>query len=955
MKIFEHGCCVPLLVEAEAYEGVKRIAAKVAEDLHLVSGGQVRIVEKAEPNQKELVLFATSGRSRILKELDRTGSISLREISDKREVYAVRLLEGKKCLGDLEEYAAVERALVIYGSDKRGTIYGMFHLSELAGVSPLLFWGDAKPKPRETLELDARAEMISREPSVRYRGFFINDEWPCFGNWTFHHYGGFTAQMYDRVFELLLRLKGNYLWPAMWTSSFALDGPGEKNEELADLYGVIMGNSHHEPCLRAGEEWDIYRGEDTIYGNAWNYVKNKEGLLRYWEDGLKRSGKYEHIITVGMRGERDSIMEGPRTLEEHIGLLKDIITNQKRLIKKWVKNQDTPMLLAVYKEVERYFYGTKEIPGLKEWEGLSDVILMFCEDNFGHMRYLPDETMQDHAGGLGMYYHLDYHGSPVSYEWINSTPLSLIWEQMTAAYEHGIRDVWMVNVGDLKGNEFPLSYFMELAYDYETWGSMAPNKTGEFTEKWMEAQFGGRITKAQRCELCDVLTKGTALIGRRRPEALRPDTYHPIHYREADRVLEETKDILKKLKSLERELAQSCLPAFYSMVYDPLKKGMNLIQMQIYAGKNAHYARQGKKIANVYGEKLAACIVKDRSLTKQSMERQNGKWYGMGTGSHVGFCKWNEDGCRYPVRMYVEPFERPRLVVSRADGEQVLVKNYGECESMEIRDFLDADVREVQVEIANDGEGSFVCEIESQSCSWLRWDMTNQTVESQEILRLFCLRELLPEREEVCTVRISDGDGIVELHVHGKRVDTDSVPKKTFFARDGEIAVPGEAFAAVWNGQVQILKNHGLCDSAVRARPKSLVRNHEKVPVLTYFVMGEQEGWYTMELWTSPSNPAVQGDRLALGVRNKSTEKEWKQVCTIPEDYRAGEPEDVFWSAGVVEQIHKTRASIPFQKGVNEIEIELPNSAVALEKLVFYRDGRAPKDSCMGPPAGWHK
>ena len=166
--------------------------------------------------------------------------------------------------------------------------------------------------------------MISKEPSVRYRGFFINDEWPCFGNWTTSHFGGFTAKMYDHVFELLLRLKGNYLWPAMWSSSFALDGPGEESARLADLYGVIIGNSHHEPCLCAGEEWDVYRGEHSPYGNAWNYATNKEGLLRYWEDGLKRSGSYESIITVGMRGERDSVMEGANTLADHIEILKDI-------------------------------------------------------------------------------------------------------------------------------------------------------------------------------------------------------------------------------------------------------------------------------------------------------------------------------------------------------------------------------------------------------------------------------------------------------------------------------------------------------------------------------------------------------------------------------------------------------------------------------------------------------
>lgn len=958
MKLFDEKYSVPFLVEEEAYEGVKRIAGKVAEDMELVCGRKPVMLSRAKEDVKELVLFATVGKSKILDSLMENGSIQRETVCGKREIYGVRLLEGAHCLGNAEGMDKIEKALIIYGSDKRGTIYGMFQLSEWMGVSPLVFWGDAKPVPKKRMFLDASVEMISKEPSVRYRGFFINDEWPCFGSWTFHHYGGFTAEMYDRVFELLLRLKGNYLWPAMWTSSFALDGPGAANEELADMYGVIMGNSHHEPCLRASEEWDIFRGADSAYGNAWNYVSNKEGLLRYWEDGLKRSGKYENIITVGMRGERDSTMEGPKTLEQHIELLKDIITNQKSLIKRCVKREDgkVPMLLAVYKEVEAYFYGSEEIPGLKEWKGLEDIILMFCEDNYGHMRYLPDETMRKHPGGFGMYYHLDYHGSPVSYEWINSTPLTAIWEQMTLAYEHGIRDVWMVNVGDLKGNEFPLSYFMALAYDFDGWGSKAPNRTRTFTEQWIGMQFGGAISEKQRKELEEVLTKGTELIGRCRPEALGPKTYHPYHYGEADRMLRETDLLKEKLDRLEQELPEGSLPAFYSMIYDDLAKGINLIQMQIYAGKNHHYARQGKKYANYFGDKLAACIRQDRALTDRTMERWDGKWYGMGAGSHVGFRKWNEDGCRYPVRMYVEPVEKPRLAVSRADDCKVLVKNYGVCESLEIRDFLYAGNREVLIEVANDGKGSYLCEIEAKPCAWLKLEMSSREVKDRETLRLICCPAQLPEKEEVCNVKISGGDASVELHVHGRKVNTEHIPEMTFFENDGLITIQAEHFAACTPDTVQVLRDYGLCQSAVRAvRGRRNRDSSEEKPVISYYIMAEEETMYTAEIWTSPSNPAVPGDRLSLAMRNASAGESWKKVDTVPAGYRAGEPEDIVWAAGVIEQIHRKRVPIFLHKGFNEVQIELVSDILAIEKIIFCREDIIPRTSCMGPEESWHK
>lgn len=246
---------------------------------------------------------------------------------------------------------------------------------------------------------------------------------------------------------------------------------GEGKCPPCDCYGIVMSNSTHEPCLRHSEEWDLVRGEDSVYGNEWSYLTNREGLIRYWRDGLLRSGKYENIITIGMRGERDSLMLGEdASLEQNISLLKEIITEQRKLIRECV-GENEPEMLALYKEVEAYYYGDETTPGLKDWDGLDGVTLMLCEDNYGNMRTLPTEEMRSHRGGFGMYYHFDYHGSPVSYEWVNSSYLPKIWDQMTMAYDFGVRDIWIVNVGDLKFQEYPLSFFMDLAYDYEKWGS----------------------------------------------------------------------------------------------------------------------------------------------------------------------------------------------------------------------------------------------------------------------------------------------------------------------------------------------------------------------------------------------------------------------------------------------------------------------------------------------------
>ena len=963
MWLFRDENCVSFLVEKEAYEGVKRIAEKVAEDFAQVSGIRPMICAKAQECKKSAILFATLGKSRLLTLLERCGAVDIKRVAGKREVYGVRLFEKGTAEStvwqEIPELKEIEELCMIYGSDKRGTIYGMFHLSELIGVSPLHFWGDAALPKRKEMQINASDEMISKEPSVRYRGFFINDEWPCFGNWTFHHYGGFTAEMYDKVFELLLRLKGNYLWPAMWTSSFALDGPGEESARLADIYGVIMGNSHHEPCLRAGEEWDIYRGENSIYGNEWNYATNKEGLLRYWEDGLKRSGKYENVITVGMRGERDSVMLGAQNLQENIDILKDIITNQKEMIANIVNTEDyhAPMLLAIYKEVEKYFYGNSEVAGLKEWKGLEDVILMFCEDNFGHMRYLP-ERGKTHPGGYGMYYHLDYHGSPVSYEWINSTPLSAIWEQMTLAYRHGIRDVWMVNVGDVKGNEFPLSYFMELAYDYETWGHEHRNSTQNFTKKWLRLQFGNRLSEEQNTHLADVLTKGILLIAKRRPEAINTTTYHPCNENEAARVLEEIAWLNAQLEELKSTLHKDCLRAFYSMIYDDLRMGLNLISMQIYAGKNAHYAKQGKRVANHYKKLVQECIERDRELIAEAAGRNNEKWYGMKTGSHIGFQKWNEDGCRYPLTMQVEPFSRPRMVVSRADDTRILLKNYGCYDTLEIYDFMYPLEAPVIIEIANDGIGSFSVQIQKEDCDWLETELSNADVADQELLYLRCKKEALPEEEAVCSIYISDGDTTVQLKVHGRRTVTENLPERTFFSRNGVISILAAHYAQaayIVNKTREpiceniVLEDFGLCGSGVKCMFDETEGAKQKEVVLTYFVMAEQTGTYQLELWSAPSNPISMCAKMAYEVRNAGHADTWSRVNVFPDDYQAGEADCEFWAQGVVEQIHKNKTALFLKQGINPIEIKWSEENLVLEKIIIYPESMQLKSSCMGP------
>ncbi len=940
------------LVEDSAYEGVKRIADKVTLDVEKVIGKRPQCVtslEGLQPENTQVVLCATMGKSDMLDALKAEGLVDVDGVTGKWEVYGIRLLNS--ALGGFE-------VLVIFGSDKRGTIYGMFSLSEYIGVSSLCYWGDVEPVKKDELVIGKDIEIISKEPSVKYRGFFINDEWPCFGNWTTKHFGDFNAKAYEHVFEFLLRMKGNYLWPAMWSASFPLDGPGSANEELADIYGVVIGYSHHEPCLRASEEWDKVRGPETQYGNEWNFYTNEQGLLNYWRDALKRSGKYDNLITIGMRGERDTSMLGENaTVEENVNLLKDIIRKQRQLIKENVNEDITkvPQLLALYKEVEAYFYGDEKIQGLKDWEELDGVICMLCEDNFGHMRTLPTEEMRNRKGGFGMYYHFDYHGGPISYEWVDSTPFSKTWEQMSQAYEYGIRDAWIVNVGDLKFHEVPLTYFLALAYDYDKWGYGNKDSYKEYVAQWAAKNFAG-ASKELQCKIATVLTEYINTNHLRRPEALNDKIYHPCHYEEADRMLRQASSIEKLSTEVYETLEGAQKDAYYSMIHFSAMASMNLLKMHLYAGKNALYAKQGKPVANKYGALVKECIAKDREYYTDFGAFKDGKWEGMQMAQHIGFTKWNEDDYRYPVIMTVEPAYKPRMKVNRKDDSRVMTKNYGAPMAIAVEDFMYEGCDRVTLEVANDGVGSvkFVVEAQTADKKLPQWLMVNtmegEVAEQTEVV-LCCDRSKLTFEKQQVRLLIRDEETVVAVDISAKATDVSNLPEKTYLEKNGMIVMGAANFCDMTNiqkGSFALMEGYGKYASAVKVFPSTAVfGTEEEKPYVWYRCLIEEAGEYEAELVVAPTNSVVNKQSINACVQVKGGET--KIVTLVPADFRAGESGDYRWSSGVLNQERRISTSLTFEEGVQEIGIGAMEAGLVLERVILYKKGTEKKEAYLGP------
>ncbi len=968
--ILSKGQQLTFIIPKEEGEGVRRVAKKVVEDVEKTTGLHPSMALDGK-NLNQAVIAVTAGNGKTAKLLEQRIP-ELEKVKGKWEVYGFYLME--------HPYPGVEQGLIIYGSDKLGTIYGLFHLSELLGITACTFWGDTGHPVYEKLVLKTRENTeksqidncifvengISREPSVKYRGFFINDEWPCFGNWTCSHFKGFTAQMYDHVFEYLLRMKGNYLWPAMWTSSFLLDGPGMESMKLADAYGIYIGMSHHEPCMRSSEEWDLVKGKDSPYGEDWSYLTNKEGLLKYWEDGLKRCCGHQVFPTIGMRGERDSKMLGEDAqIEENVRVLKDIITQQRRLIRENLEQegQTYPLLFAVYKEVEDYYFGDSKTAGLRDFQELDGVTLMLCEDNFGNMRALPRKEERSRNGGFGMYFHLDYHGGPCSYEWVASTPVTKIWEQMSMAYEYGIQDVWIVNAGDVKFQEYPLNFFMDMAYDFETWGKK--EAAYHYVRKWTREQFGTYTTKEEQDKIAWILEEYIRLNHLRRPESCNDKVYHPAHFEEGRKMLlrckkleQENEAMLALLKERGRE------EAYFSMIYYAAAASANLLKMHLYAGMNHHFAIQGKAVANEMGDKMEECIARDEQLSEKMRRFKDGKWAGMESACHIGFTNWNSEDWRYPLKYVVRLPKQPRLVVSRADEEAYYTNQYFPIPIL-VDDFSTSQRKKITLEIANGGQGVVKWSVD-ESCPWLSFSAMQGETKFQDRLTLTVHRELLPleEEQEFCFY-IRAGEESVPVQVRAKRRDFSMIPSGCFLPQKGRYVIPAveyiektEGFYEGKKAAYERLEDYGKYETGMKIFPVTSAflkedTGEKQAPSLTYSLWVEEEGRYELQLHTSPANPLVYGEMLTVGL--SCNQEAVTELIITDESYKGGDNACATWEHAMLIQEHISTKKITLKKGENRITLYPREAGLVLERLVLYPAGEPIEISYLGPDIGFKK
>ncbi|KXS96302.1 hypothetical protein AC578_7476 [Pseudocercospora eumusae] len=619
----------PLMISNHELPGIKAAVHNLALDFGRVLNQPVgKTTIELDHNLPSLkaeiaIIVGCLESSHLVQYLVRKGKLDVESISGKWESFCTAIVA--------EPFEGIAKALVIVGSDKRGTIYGAYTLSEQIGVSPWYWWADVPPKQHP--EIYASNKAISQgEPSIKYRGIFLNDEAPALTGWVLEKFGKYNSQFYEKVFELLLRLKANFLWPAMWPgypnpgASFFTDDP--RNQALADELGIVISTSHHEPMQRLSNEWFAENAD-----GSWNWLTNKKRITDFFREGVQRAAGKESYFTLGMRGEYDKKMAG----EDPAAVVRDVIQTQRQLFKEEYGTEDAvPQVLACYKEVQTmYESGKLEVP--------DDVTLLFGDDNFGTIRRLPTKSERKRRGGAGIYYHLEYVGWPRSYKWINSNSLGKVKHQLMQAYHRQARQIWVFNVGDLKPVECPLSFAMALAWDCEAVGNL---DVRSFHAEWAKQNFDTGIAASA----ADVLYGYDRIASIRKHELIEPTTFSILNYREAETLRDRLSDLLRQASSTHAQVGEGEKAASFQLILHPVKATCIYYMIQILRSKNRLYARQRRNSANRFAQEILELFDQDFDLSEEYHALLNGKWNHMLRQPHFGY----EDTWHAPSRDMID-------------------------------------------------------------------------------------------------------------------------------------------------------------------------------------------------------------------------------------------------------------------------------------------------------------
>ena len=899
-----------LYVSSLDHKGVVRAMGDLQKDIRRVTGRGLKLATKLRELRGNVVFAGTIGASPVIDKLVSDKKINIDKIKGKWEAYHIQVVE--------EPIPGIPQGLVIAGADRRGTTFGIYDLSEQIGVSPWYYWADVPIEQKEKLFV-LEDTLVQDAPEVQYRGIFLNDEAPALTSWAEEKFGGFNHKFYVKVFELLLRLKANFLWPAMWDSAFADDD--KKNMILADEYGIVMSTSHHEPMMRADKEWNRY-GK-----GPWEYSKNKKNIQKFWEKGAKRNQKYESVYTLGMRGQQDT----PMSEGENIGLLEKIVADQREILGNTFKDRDIsdiPQVWCLYKEVQSFYENGMRVP--------DDVILLWSDDNWGNIRRLPTPEERARSGGAGVYYHFDYVGGPRSYRWINTTPVAKIWEQMYLAWKYDATKIWITNVGDLKPMEVPTEFFLRMAWQPKRW---TRKKVEKFGVLWATREFG----EEHAAEIAALVAEYTRHNGRRKPELQDATTYNLLNYNEAQRIERELQDMVERATQLYDFMPEHKKNAFFQLVLHPVKASATLTQMYIASAKNRLYAEQGRASANKYGAQVRQLFQEDAELKQQYHSFNNGKWNGFMNQSHIGYRHWNNPGGdQMPIIYEYQPGDYAEAGVAVEGIERA----WPESARYQL-EFNQTGKKSRWLQVFNRGTKAFNYTIEA-SADWIELSKSAGEVSEEDTVWVSINWDKLPAGKKTGSIKIrATSWEATEVSIVAQKPKRKLLKDaKGFVEEDGYISIEAASFSKSKKAKGYTwreIPQHGRTVSSVAMFPArdKVFEKPEKGPYLEYELTFLSKGEARVHLLLAPTWPLLPGRTLKYGVAFDGEDPQ------IVEPLKGFEGTKGDWGKVVSDGVRVSTSLHKVEPGATTLRIYGMEPAVAIQKIIIDTGGL--KNSYLGP------
>jgi hypothetical protein len=898
------------------YPGVLRALKDVQTDIGRVTNVPPQLITDKTPSGANVIIAGTIGKSSLIDELIKNKKLDVSNVQGKWETFVLQTID--------KPFPGVDHALVIVGSDKRGTIFGLYDLAQQIGVSPWFWWADV-PVKKQTEIYVLPGRHSKGEPKVKYRGIFINDEQPALGGWVRENYGGFNHQFYEKVFQLILRMKGNFLWPAMWGQSMFSDDP--LSATLADEYGVVISTSHHEPMMRAHVEWARAKA------GAWNYKTNDSTLREFWREGIKRMGNRESIVTLAMRGDGDE----PMSEDSNVKLLQRIVADQRKILSEVTGKDITtiPQVWALYKEVQDYYDKGMRVP--------DDVTLLLCDDNWGNIRKLPKPGEAPRAGGYGIYYHYDYVGGPRNYKWLNTNPLPRIWEQMNLAYEYGANRIWIVNVGDIKPMEFPIQFFLDFSWNPE---KIKKDELNAYTAKWAEEQFG----KTYATEIARILSAYAKFNSRRKPELLAADTYSLTSYHEAERVVDEYNNLAVEAERIYNLLPTEYKDAYYQLVLYPVKACANLNELKVTNGKNYLYAKQGRASTNDLAKNVEELFTRDGEFSKYyNKTMAGGKWNHMMDQTHISYTYWQQpDKDVMPEVKKIELTDTSDMGVAVEGSE-----NWWPSEkSQAVLPVFDNNNKQVSyVDVFNRGKIPFAYTVKSTK-PWIKVAPEKGTVtKEQRILVSVDWEKAEKGRSRVpITIAGPAGKEVVVFAEVNNAENKNSIGKNEFIESNGFVSMEAIHYKnAVNTGNVKWEEIPGLgrtlSGMATFPVTAKVTSPGAETPTLEYVVHFADTGKVNVMTYCAPTIDFLNNGGLKYAI---SIDNEAPQIINIHPDNSTRA-----WEKSVADNIIiSTSAHHLKTPGKHTIKFWRVDPGVVLEKIVIDRGGLKP--SYLGPPESFY-